>query len=249
MAILANTMVRSGAITMMPRVATIATMATRLKTFQKVLPVIHSQVDHVFIYLDGYSARPTFLASFDRITVRIAEELRDLHANSRYLCLEDLKVPTVVASVDDDIIYPWNYISRLVDLLQRLDGHAIVGVHGRIFTPPHRSYAWDAVALHFSYRVEHPCHVHELGTGTCAFVSNIFNVNPKDWGRTDTDDIDVAIEAQRRGLPRIAIARPAGWLKPLAEKQADSLWARTLKDDSEQSRRMRTLLSLYADGN
>jgi hypothetical protein len=91
--------------------------------------------------------------------------------------------------------------------------------------------------------------VHELGTGTCAFISNNFNVNPKDWGRTDTDDIDVAIEAQRRGLTRIAIARTAGWLKPLAEKQTDSIWARTLKDDSEQSRRMRTLLSLYADGN
>jgi hypothetical protein len=233
------------AIATMPRIATISTMADRLETFQKVLPLIYSQVDHVFVYLDGHGAPPRFLASFDRITVRIADELHDLHANSRYLCLENLDIPTVVASVDDDIIYPPDYISRLVGALQRLEGRAIVGVHGRIFVPPHKSYTRDVITLHFKRRLDQPCHVHELGTGTCAFVSSNFNVNPKDWGRTDMDDIDVAIEAQRRGLPRIAIARAAGWLKACAEPQAGSLWARTLKDDSEHSCRMRTLLSLY----
>jgi len=237
----------SSAIATMPRIATMATMASRLETFQKVLPVIHSQVDHVFIYLDGYNVPPSFLASFDRITVRIGEELCNLHCNSRYLCLQELNVPTVVTPVDDDIIYPPNYISRLVGALQRLGGQAIVGVHGRIFTPPHKSYVRDVAVLHFTHQVERPCHVHELGTGTSAFVSSNFNANPKDWGRTDMGDIDVAIEAQQRGLPRIVIARTRGWLKAFAETQSDSLWTRTTKDDSEQSRRMCTLLSLYAN--
>ena len=57
--------------------------------------------------------------------------------------------------------------------------------------------------------------------------------------------INVAIEAQRRGLPRIAVAWTAGWLKAYAVIQPDSLWAKTLTDDSEQSRRMRPLLGLY----
>lgn len=48
-------MKHSGAIGKMARVATIATLASRLETFRKVLPVIHAQVDHVYVYLDGYN--------------------------------------------------------------------------------------------------------------------------------------------------------------------------------------------------
>ena len=235
----------SNAIGAMPRVAAIATMASRVDTFRKVLPVIHDQVDHVFVYLDGYRVPPSFLTNFDRVTVHRADDLGDLHANSRYLCLQDLPSPTVLVMVDDDIMYPPDYVDRLVRALQWLEGQAIVGVHGRIFVPPHQSYAKNALGLHFSRQLPQPCHVHELGTGTCAFISSSLNVDPRDWGRNDMDDIDLAIEAQRRGLARIAVPRTTGWLRALAECQADSLWIKTLRDDSEQSRRMRTLLSLY----
>ena len=235
----------SGEIGTMRRVAAIATLASRLETFQQVLPVIHAQVDHVFIYLDGYSVPPSFLRDFDRITVRRAEDAGDLHSSSRFLCLRDLIAPTVVAMVDDDIIYPPSYVDRLVSALQRLEGKAIVGVHGRIFLPPHQSYVRNVSTLHFKHQLMQACHVHELGTGTCAFISSNFDVDPRKWGRTDMDDIIVATEAQRRGLPRIAVARAAGWLKPHAEPQPDSIWAKTLIDDSEQSRRMRALLGLY----
>jgi hypothetical protein len=118
------------AIATMPRIAALATLASRLNTFQKVLPVIHVQVDHVVIYLDGYSATPSFLEHFDRITVRRVEHLGDLHCSSRFLCLQDLRTPTVVAMVDDDIIYPQDYVDRLVGALQRLEGKAIVGCTG-----------------------------------------------------------------------------------------------------------------------
>jgi hypothetical protein len=120
-----------------------------------------------------------------------------------------------------------------------------VGVHGRIFTPPHRSYVRDVRTLHFAAGADRPSHVHELGAGTSAFVSDRLPIDPREWDRTDMDDLIVAIEAQKRGMPRIAVARPAGWLN-LAQEQADSLWARTKRDDSEQSRRMRGLLALYA---
>lgn len=100
--------------------------------------------------------------------------------------------------------------------------------------------------MHFERPVERIVNVHELGTGTCAFVSANFDVDPRSWDRTDMDDITVAIEAQKRRLPRLAVAREARWLKAIAQDQTDSLWVHTKRDDTEQSRRMRTLLSLYA---
>lgn len=220
-------------------------MASRQETFEKVLPVIRAQVDHVFIYLDGYAAAPSFLKDLERITVRHAETVGDLHCSSRFLCLRELAGPAVVVIADDDIVYPPDYVAVLTEMLQRVNGQAIVGVHGRTFMPPHRSYIRDAFMLHFSAGVEPPCHVHELGVGTCAFVSDRFPVDPREWTRNDMDDIIVAIEAQKRGLPRVVVARRAGWLRPYAEGQPDSLWSQTKRDDTEQSRRMRTLLGLY----
>lgn len=228
----------------LPRAAAIATMASREATFRKVLPVIHAQVDHVYIYLDGYSAPPSFLEGLERISVHHAEDVGNLHASSRFLCLQCLANPTVVVMVDDDLIYPPDYVHRLVEGLHQLEGRAIVGVHGRIFMPPYRSYVRDAAPLHFAHGLVQPRQVHELGTGTCAFISSHFDVDPGEWDRNDMDDIIVATEAQRRGLPRVAMARAAGWLKAHAESQPDSLWARTKADDTEQSRRMRALLGL-----
>lgn len=232
----------SATIGSMRRVATIATMASRVETFRKVLPVIHAQVDHVSVYLDGYTAPPAFLENVDRITVRRAG---DLHASSRFLSLRDLNSPTVVVIVDDDIIYPSDYVDRLVAALQRFEGEAVVGVFGRVFFPPHESYVRDARAAHFEAELPHYQFVHELGTGTCAFVSSNLEIDPTEWGRYDMDDINVAIEAQRRRLPRIAVARQRGWLKAHSERQPDSLWVKAKADDSEHSRRMRTLLGLY----
>jgi hypothetical protein len=128
------------AIRAMPRVATMATMPSRLDTFQQVLPAIHSQVDHVFIYSTATASRqassPALIASpcagpRSRATCR---------PTGRYLCLQHLSVPTVVVMVDDDIAYPPDHVDRLVGALQRLNGRAVVGVLGRIFVPPHRSY-------------------------------------------------------------------------------------------------------------
>ena len=230
----------------LPRVAAIATLASRTETFRKVLTTIHAQVEHVFVYLDGYEAPPAFLNDFDRVTVQRADAFGDLHASSRFLCLQNLASPAVVALVDDDIIYPEDYVQRLVEVLQQVGGRAVVGVHGRIFMPPHRSYVRDAMSFHFANALAKPCQVHELGMGTSAFVSSFLDVDPRRWDRCDMNDITIAIEAQRRGLPRVAVARAMGWLKPYEQGQADSIWLKTSRDDSEHSRRMRALIGLYA---
>jgi len=210
------------------------------------LPSIYPQVDHLFIYLDGYTTPPAFINGLDKVTVRHAEDTGDLHASSRFLFLRELGRQVVAAIVDDDIIYPPDYMGRLVGLLEQTHGDALVGVHGRIFMPPHRSYVRDAVPFPFAAALDQPRHVHEVGIGTCAFVSDRLPIDPRVWDRTNMDDIVVAIEAQKRGLPRIIAARQRDWMRPLATDQADSLWVKTMKDDSEHSKRMRILLGLYA---
>lgn len=235
----------------LPRVAAVATLARRREDFKKVLPVIYDQVDHVFVYLDAYDAIPDFLDAYDNLTVHLCEEIgaatasRNMHASTRFLCLREIKRQTVVVIFDDDIVYPPNYVSRMTETLHEFDGQAVVGVHGRRFTPPHRSYLHDATMSHFSGKMSQHRDVHEVGMGTSAFVSDRFPVDPTQWESPGMDDINAAYEAQRRDLRRIVIARPEGWLRPIAEKQSDSLWASRLRDDAAASRLMRRLLGLY----
>ncbi|MCC6827537.1 MAG: hypothetical protein IT550_04840 [Novosphingobium sp.] len=234
-----------GAVRELPRIATIATMPSRVQSFAKVMADIHAQVDHTFVYLDGHAAPPAFLDAMDRVTVLHGEALGNLHSSSRFLLLRDLPGPAVVCSIDDDIAYPPDYTDRLVDVLDKLDGRAIIGVHGRVLMPPHGSYARDVSTIHFGMKLDSHCHVHELGCGTCAFVSDRLPLDPRRFPAINMDDIIVAIEAQKRGLPRIAIAREARWLMPYTEWQEDSLWLQALRDDSEQTRHMHELLALY----
>jgi hypothetical protein len=229
----------------LPRIATIATLASRTSSLRHMLPTILPQVDHIFIYLDGHSEAPQFLSRLNNATILMKDELHGLKCSSRLLCLKQLRQDSVVICVDDDILYPADYVERLIGLLDRLQGAAIVGVHGRIFVPPYASYVEDAHCFHFARELDRCHHVHELGSGTSAFVSGNFPVDPSAWDRHDMNDLHIAIEAQNRDLPRIAINRTKGWLKPIALRQHDSLWKQTLADHEEQDRRMKMLLSLY----
>jgi hypothetical protein len=192
--------------------------------------------------LDGYAQPPPFLERFERISVFHAENHGNLHGSSRFLCLQKITSPSVIISVDDDIAYPKDYVDRLVEALDKWEGRAIVGVHGRIFLPPHTSYARNAECLHFAHRLKQPRQVHELGCGTSAFVSSLLDVNPHDWASTSMDDLFMAIEAEKRGLPRIAISRRNNWLRPYSECQPDSLWRKTLDNDAEQTQLMHSFL-------
>ena len=146
---------------------------------------------------------------------------------------------------DDDIIYPPDYARRLSMCLARAQGQAVVGVHGRIFMPPHESYVSNAYSFHFKRAVTKNLHVHEVGIGTCAFVSSLFDMDVARWPSTEMDDIIFSIEAQKRSIPRIVIARGENWLQAQAEGQPDSLWRKTQRDQTVQSNLMRQLLKLY----
>ena len=59
------------------------------------------------------------------------------------------------------------------------------------------------------------------------------------------NDLCLAAEALKANLRLVALKREPGWIRPLAEKQDDSLWLATRLDDRAHSDFMRDLLSEY----
>lgn len=229
----------------LPRFAVISSMPTRSAGFEKVVRTILDQVNMMFVYLDHFENVPTFLKDNPKIRIFRSEKCGNYHASSRFLILEEGLPPSVVLIVDDDIYYPSNYVESLVSSLAAFGGNAVVGVHGKVFLPPHNCYISDAHLIHFASESNSNIHCHELGTGTVAFISSRFNLKVSSWKSNEMDDILFAIEAQKLGIPRIVIQRPHNWLMAIEENQTDSLWRKTQKDCSIQSTLMKMLLTLY----
>jgi hypothetical protein len=233
--------IRKPRINPLQRVATIATMPSRAETFRMVVERILPQVDQLFVFLDSFDHVPEFLSNNDKIQIARSQDVGDLHAAGRFLVLQSLKSPSVVIVVDDDIEYPRNYVSRLVACLVAHSGAAVVGVHGGQFLPPYQSYITDALRHHFASALKRDMQVDELGCGTCAFLSEALDFDVRAWPYYDANDLQIAMEAKKRGLPLVCIKRRRSWLRPYAEFQTDSNWTKTLADPSRKSALMRIL--------
>jgi hypothetical protein len=229
----------------MPRLGSIATMPSRLETFESSIESMLNQLDELHVYLDHFKTIPNFIKNNPKISIYRSEDMGDCHASSRFHILKNLSKTSIIFFIDDDIIYPPDYTATLATVLDHFQGKVIVGVHGRIFIPPHKSYVTDTFPFNLSSELKRGVHVHELGTGTCAFLSNLLDFNVLNWGRYDMDDLYLSIEAQKKLIPRIIVRRPKNWLKDNSMNQEDSLWIRTKKEHTFQSEQMNFLLSLY----
>ena len=94
-------------------VAGMATMPTREKTFRPAFQSIIRQVDHLYLYLDGFETIPDIVKDHPRVTATLARQEEGLHANGKFLGLVYEQQPCLYVSVDDDIYYPHNFVARL----------------------------------------------------------------------------------------------------------------------------------------
>jgi hypothetical protein len=227
----------------LPVIGSIPTMPTRRNSFTTVVRDVLPQVDKLFVFLDGFEDIPSELRDHPKIQPYLLPKQESLHSSSRFLAPRLFGSDAVVVLFDDDIQYPPDYVATIKLALAQFNGRAVVGYHGTIFAPPHQSYARHRYTFHFKRRLGKNQHVHELGTGTAAFVSSVFRTDPEKWRHNNMDDLYMAAEALEANLQLVALKREPGWITPLAEKQDDSLWRATVLDDRVQSHFMRDLLA------
>lgn len=221
-----------------------ATMPSRAESFARVLPAVSPQVDRLYLYLDGFTRVPESVRTFANVVPLLAHEQGDLHAAGRFLPLTMLRKRCVFVVFDDDILYPPTYVREIAEGLAAFAGRAVVGYHGNVFRPPFRSYVRDRHCYHFTAALAEHRPVHCVGAGTAAFDSGRLSFDPAAWPRNRGNDLLLAIEAERRNLPHVALARAAGWLQPLGGVQPDSVYAALLADDRQQSDMMREFLEM-----
>lgn len=227
----------------LPRIGGMASIPTRAGDLKQVLERIVPQVERLYLFLHGYEAIPA-VARHSRIVPVLAPADTAFRASGKFYGLLQQTGPCLYFCFDDDILYPPDYVARMTAAILRYGGRAFVGVHGTNYPGTGVSYARDRKGRHFASRLRLDRVIDELGCGTLAFSSELLNIDPRRWPHGDMDDLMLAIEAERNGISRIAIRRPRRWLMPLRQQQPDSLWVRTLADDSRQSAQLVELKTL-----
>ena len=224
-----------------PIFAFMASFPPRIKSLEQSVRSLVRQVDHLYIYLNGYDHIPKFLDD-ERITALPAHNLEDLRDVGKTYHMSG--APSgYYFTVDDDIFYPEDYCEKMVRSIERYNRDTVVGVHGVIFEIPFTKYfSPDRLVYHFRRKLDQDEFVNLLGTGTTAFHSSTIRLNhtlmPKGML-----DIGLAVTARRSGIPMVTLARDDMWLRPLTPDDEDTpnLFDEFRNDDSEQTRLLREI--------
>jgi len=191
--------------------ASVASLRTRRRGLQMVCKRILSQVDKLQVYLNYRNHVPYFLRRESKVEVLTAEDFGDMKDAGKFMWAD--KVEGYHFTLDDDMIYPWDYVRRMIDKIEQYDRKAIVGVHGASFTTttPTKYYC-DRFVFSYCEEVPQDIIVHILGTGTMAYHADTIQFNILDFPVGNMSDIWAALKAQRKQVPMVCIDRTKDWI-------------------------------------
>lgn len=226
-----------------PIVAGMATMPSRKETAERALASILPQVDRLWLFLDRFEDVPQIF-HHPKIEILRSADHGDLRANGKFLGLSLEEQDCIYLSVDDDILYPHDYVRRLHRHLARYRSQAVVGVHASILKPPIQTYRHSRRVLLRRRLQWLNLEVDVLGTDSVALDSRVLRFDVREWSHVNMVDLHFAILCRRRGLPLISIRRYRDWIKHLDQNQPDSIHRALQNDDSRQTVLARELLDI-----
>jgi len=196
--------------------ANIATMKGREANLYQTLESILPQFDKVRIVFNGFDKLPSW-AMDERIEPIFPKD--DLTDNGKFYSL-DPKRKEYYFTLDDDIIYPADYVERTIEAIEKYG--CIVSYHGRILNPKETTYYRGKHQFYHCARGEHKnLRLDVCGTGVTAFRTDYFcpkGLHNHEYKRMS--DLVFSLEAAKQGKVIGLINKPSGWIKPQEVKQS-----------------------------
>lgn len=221
-----------------PVVANICTIPERAPLLKQTLASITPQVDQINIYLDRYDSAPEFIKScHPNVKIYFHSDYPELRDNGKFIALAGITEPCYYFTIDDDIIYPPDYVERLILSIENYSQQAVVGLHG-VLLPEHPTGYFTSYRKVYSFNreLEADTLVNNLGTGTVAFHTNLLRgLNVTYFKKPGMADLYFSVFCKKQHIPMVAIARPNEWLRELPSPNT-SLYHEFKEADNEQSK-------------
>jgi hypothetical protein len=172
---------------------------------------LYNQVDHFFVYLNDYDHVPDYLFN-EKISYYRSQDFIDLSANGKVFFIDYVE-KGYFFTIDDDWLFPSNYISKMIDTIKKYGGQVCTCVHGSIF-PPEPKYYYFRTAMHqYSDGLRRDAFVCLPGSGSFGYDVAQLKAKFKDFLPMTMVDLTFAILAKQQEFPIVSVQRPLGWLQ------------------------------------
>ena len=194
----------------------IASIPNREQTLKVTINSIYNQVDVIYLSLNGYNVVPEWIKNKDKIKAEILDN--SLGDAAKFLHVN--KSDKYFFSMDDDLIYPANYVKYMISGINKYK--SIVTLHGRTYPKPFSSFKkWNG-----NYRclnaVKNDVEADLGGTGVMAFDVNMFYPNIHIFQYRNMADCFIAKEAFKQGVKIMVLKHKHGYIKQ--QKVPGSIW-------------------------
>lgn len=220
--------------------ALMATFPDRRDALLESVPSILRQVDKLYIYLNEYDSVPNELIH-PRITTLLGKDYAgDIKDNGKIIPFSLFDIKGFCFLVDDDIVYPTNYVSNHITKIKQHGYHIITGLHGVVLHPPIHSYFKNRSVFHYLHASNNH-YVDILGTGTIAFHTKTFTPDYHYYTDIGMCDILLGLEAKQKGIPLLSIQRGHRWMTDVLMRGAlkKRLYKVFVHNDARQSELLR----------
>ena len=192
--------------------ATMATFPGREASLEETIASIIHQVDELHIYMNDIDTFPLFSGNAKIKIYFSKNHMGDLgDAGKFYNCHE---IKGYHFTIDDDIIYPPNYVSTMIAAIEKHQRKAIISCHGRLFEklPVHSYYKGHSMAYSCLRAVPSDVFGHVIGTGVLAYHTDTIQLSLEVFEYTNMADIWFSKYCNEHQVPRLILAHQAKWI-------------------------------------
>lgn len=195
-------------------IAGVATTGKREESLELMMDSLKGQVDEISIYDNSF-------------------EDQDLTDNGKFYGLQFYNEPIYFFSVDDDLIYPPDYVETTLRAIEKYQ--CIVTYHGRILRGLNRNYYDGHSALNCKYHYPQTREIDVAGTGCAAFSTEYFNPTEICYAEEKRkSDLVFSLEAAKQDKKIIHIGHKGNWIKYINQPEGTTIYEMECNDQSKQ---------------
>ncbi|MGB0524122.1 MAG: glycosyltransferase [Flammeovirgaceae bacterium] len=196
--------------------AGMATIPNRSHILKATVRSIIQQVDKLFIFFNDFDEIPDWINDYGKIVPYLSkQENTNMGDAGKFYGLNKIdEKDFYFFSLDDDCLYPKNYVWHMIDKIEKYDRKAVVGAGGYIMKPEVKHFYSDRQSSwHIYQNNEKDRIVHILHTCLTAWHSTTLDFNYDSCKLPNMGDIWLGIEAQKQSVPMILVQRPGKWVR------------------------------------
>jgi hypothetical protein len=176
---------------------------------ETVISALAPQVDRLNLCLNEYRQVPDFLARYPNLHLHLPTE--DLKDEGKFIF--EVAADDDVLLVDDDILYPPDYVERMLSFHKVLNFPCAIGVHGIIYSDFFDGRPLARLVAVFHEPLVKYMVVNQLGTGTVLTKGRFLPLRSFMQGSAQFVDVRFARHCLAHGVSLICVPRAKGWLR------------------------------------